>query len=142
MEAIQVLKDEHRVIEQVLDCLEVMAGRCESEGRLEADAARSAIDFFRVFADTCHHGKEEAHLFEMMASRGFSKELGPVAVMLVEHEQGRARIRGMSEAVDGAANGEPAACRAFVENARAYLVLLREHIQKEDDCLFPMAAQA
>src|SRR5262249_31073646 len=30
----------------------------------------------------------------------------------------------------------------FVMHARAYVALLREHIAKEDHCLFPMAEQA
>jgi hemerythrin-like domain-containing protein len=137
----EILSDEHRVIEQVLDCLERMADECRRHGALDAQAAKDAIDFFRNFADRCHHGKEEAHLFPALEARGFSRDEGPTGVMRREHDQGRACVRGMDEAVDAASAGDAAAQRRFVEHATHYIDLLREHIQKEDHCLFAMANQ-
>jgi hemerythrin-like domain-containing protein len=134
--------NEHRVIEQVLDCLERMADRCEDEGRLEAGPARDAVEFFRGFADRCHHGKEEHQLFPMMESQGFPSQAGPLAVMRIEHDHGRAFLRGMESAIEGAASARPEDRQAWVRYARGYLALLREHIQKEDQVLFPMADQA
>jgi hemerythrin-like domain-containing protein len=137
-----ILKNEHRVIEQVLTCLEKIAERFEGGQGLDVESARGAIAFFRRFADQCHHGKEEARLFPMMEERGFPRESGPIGVMLREHEEGRAHVRAMDSACDAAAAGEAAAGRDFLEHARAYVGLLRLHIQKEDHCLFPMADTA
>jgi hemerythrin-like domain-containing protein len=136
-----ILSGEHRVIEQVLNCLEKIADSCRRDGKLDGQSAREAIDFFRNFADRCHHGKEETHFFPAMEAKGFSREMGPTGVMLREHDQGRAYIRGMSESVEAAEAGETAACANYVQNAHGYLDLLREHIQKEDHCLFGMANQ-
>ncbi len=136
-----ILSDEHRVIEQVLECLERMADDCRRHGILDAQAAKDATDFFRNFADRCHHGKEESHFFPAMEAKGFSRDEGPTGVMLREHDQGRACVRGMDEAIDAAAAGDAAAQRRFVEHATHYVDLLREHIQKEDHCLFAMANQ-
>jgi len=130
-----VLKQEHRVIEQVLACLAVLADRADA-GRLDPGDARQAIDFLQVFADRCHHAKEENVLFPRMEARGFSRERGPTGVMLHEHELGRQAIRAMLAALDASS---PA---GFARPARAYVALLREHIAKEDHCLFPMADQA
>jgi hemerythrin-like domain-containing protein len=138
----EILSDEHRVIEQVLACLETMTQKFTAEGRLDPQPARDAVAFFRNFADRCHHGKEEAHLFPAMEAKGFSPDSGPTGVMRREHELGRLRVREMAAAIDGAAAGDAAALQRFVENAQAYIGLLREHIQKEDHCLFPMANQA
>lgn len=142
MKPTEILMQEHRVIEQVLDCLEKIAERCESEGQLDGESARQTVDFFRQFADRCHHGKEEQRLFPMMHAKGFPEQQGPVAVMKIEHEQGRALIGGMDQAIEGAAAGEVVARDSYLKNARGYLHMLREHIQKEDHCLFPMADQA
>jgi hemerythrin-like domain-containing protein len=142
MKPTEVLKKEHRVIEQVLNCLEKMADGCEQEHRLVKAHARGAVDFFRNFADRCHHGKEEALLFPMLEAKGFSSDCGPTAVMRSEHDMGRVYVRAMDEAIAGAAAGQPEALEAFINNARGYLQLLRQHIQKEDNCLFPMADQA
>ncbi len=43
-----ILVNEHRIIEQVLNCLERMIARCASAGKLEEAPARKAIGFFRV----------------------------------------------------------------------------------------------
>jgi len=142
MQATELLKQEHRVIEQVLNCLERMAQRLEGEGELDAEAARQALDFLRNFADRCHHGKEEDCLFPLLEEKGFSRTQGPTGVMLHEHEAGRRHVGAMAEAVEGAAAGDAAASTEFVAHARQFVQLLREHIQKEDHCLFEMTDQA
>ena len=141
MRPTEVLKNEHRVIELVLDTLDAMAVRCEEEGRLDGDSARQAIDFFRSFADRCHHAKEENQLFPLMEARGFDAHAGPTAVMRHEHVQGRAYIAAMEGAVPGAAMGDAAARESWLRAARGYSAMLRDHIEKEDHCLFPMADQ-
>jgi hemerythrin-like domain-containing protein len=141
MQPTEVLSHEHRIIEQVLACLERMTQECTLHGRLDPQPAREAVDFFRTFADRCHHGKEEAHLFPAMEAAGSPRQCGPTAVMLREHELGRLRVREMATAIDAAASGQADALQRFVDSARAYVELLREHIEKEDHCLFPMANQ-
>ena len=142
MQPTEILMNEHRVIEQVLDCLETMADRCEANANLDADSARKAIDFFRIFADGCHHTKEETCLFPMMEAKGFSRETGPTGVMRAEHDQGRQLIQSMADSVDKCETGDAPAMADFVCHARSYCELLRAHIHKEDHCLFPMANQS
>jgi hemerythrin-like domain-containing protein len=141
MRPTEILSAEHRVIERVLDCLERMAERAEAEGRLDVADAASAIEFLRGFADGCHHGKEERHLFQMLIAKGWPRDRGPVGLMLAEHEEGRALIRAMDEARSATAAGEPEAPGEFAAAARAYTELLRVHIHKEDRVLFPMAGE-
>ena len=142
MHPTDVLKTEHRIIEQVLSCLDRIAEACARRGRLDAASAVLALDFFHNFADGCHHAKEEQHLFPLLEVRGFRREGGPTGVMFAEHDQGRRYLSGMRAAVDGAAAGDGDAVLQFILHARAYVGLLREHIRKEDHCLFPMAEQA
>lgn len=142
MRSTDILQSEHRIIELVLDCLEKMASQCTTDGKLDEVSARQAIEFFKTFADRCHHGKEENHFFPLMESRGFPREGGPTGVMRHEHDQGRKLIRAMQEAHPGAAAGQGNALRDFASHARAYVDLLRQHIAKEDHCLFPMAGRA
>ena len=142
MKATEILSQEHQVILQVLNCLDQIIQEATATGKLEAQPARDAIEFFQMFADKCHHGKEEAHLFTAMEAKGFPRTSGPTAVMLMEHESGRAFIRGMSEAVEAAGQGDRAAVQRFAQSGRNYIDLLRGHIEKEDHCLFGMANQA
>lgn len=142
MSVTEILTDEHRVIKRVLRCLKRMAEQCKAQGCLEADSAREMIDFFRHYADGWHHAKEESQLFPVMEARGIPREGGPIGVMIDEHEAGRERIRAMEAAIDGAAAEDAGAVREFCYQARVYIEMLRQHIEKEDHCLFPMADEA
>ena len=142
MKPTDILSDEHRVIEQVLNCLEKMVQRCGQEGRLEKQPAKDAVAFFRNFADRCHHAKEETHLFPAMEAKGYPREGGPTGVMMHEHELARAHVRAMDQAIEAASAGNALALEQFGRHARDYIGLLREHIEKEDHCLYTMANQA
>ncbi|MEI7752316.1 MAG: hemerythrin domain-containing protein [Candidatus Omnitrophota bacterium] len=138
MKPTEILESEHRIIEQVLSCLEKMTDLNEESKKLDCDAARDMIDFFRMFADRFHHAKEEQHLFALLEAHGMPRDGGPTGVMLAEHEMGRGFVGGMEKAVAAYEKGEAEAMKSFVKAARAYVSLLREHIQKEDHCLFAM----
>jgi hemerythrin-like domain-containing protein len=139
MLATEMLMNEHRVIERVLDCLERMAEIAEETNKVDAASARQALDFFAVFADQCHHRKEEEHLFPLMEARGFRHEDSAVGCLLDEHSIGRRHVRAIAAALDALHAGCPSAAHDFADRARAYVAFLREHIAKEDAHLFPMA---
>ena len=132
MNATDLLVNEHRVIEQVLNCLEKIIEQAIAAGRLEEEPAREAIDFFRVFADRCHRRKEEAHLFPLMQARGFGGGCGPVSVMRTEHELGHLHLDGTNGAIERASKGDVNALQCFIQHGQTYIRLLREHIQKEE----------
>lgn len=142
MKPTDLLMEEHRVIEVVLNCLEKMANLSLGEMRLDQADAKQAVEFIRNFADRCHHGKEEVHLFPLLERKGFPSEGGPTGVMRYEHEQGRNHVKMMDMAIAEAAQGNGIAVRQFAQHAKSFIALLREHIQKEDHCLFTMTNQA
>jgi len=133
MRATEVLKQEHRLIEQVLDCLERMAA---DPSALDRDAAANAVEFLADYADRRHHGKEEDLLFTAMEEQGFPTDVGPIGVMLAEHTIGRKVVAGMRAALETRAEGSRT---RFATAAMDYVTLLREHIQKEDYILYPLA---
>ncbi len=139
--AIELLMSEHRLIERVLGSLETFA--LEVEGGLQPDRSVLADygTFFREFADACHHGKEEDMLFARMVERGFSRETGPVAVMLHEHRVGRGHVGALREAGSGTGPLSAVQAQLAVEHANAFVPLLRGHILKEDRVLYPMAVR-
>ena len=137
--AIEVLMQEHRVIERVLDALETAAGHLNAARTVRPGFFLEAADFIAGFADGTHHRKEEGVLFGAMIDSGAPREGGAIDMMLDEHEQGRAFTRAMRDAARRLEGGDTEARRAVVSNARGYVALLRDHIAKEDEMLFPMA---
>jgi hemerythrin-like domain-containing protein len=135
----EVMMEEHRLILRMADLLEARADLLEG-GRLRRWAFfLEAVDFIRNYADRFHHAKEEDILFRELVRNGMPAENSPVAAMRLAHEQGRALVRGMEEAAQRAIGGEPSAASALVENARGYVAFIRDHIEKEDTILYPLA---
>lgn len=133
------LKEEHQAIKIMLQILEKVSQKLESGEEVNPDHLDQMVRFIREFADRCHHAKEEDLLFPAMVEFGVPKEGGPIAVMLTEHEEGRGYVSRMKEAVEKAKGGDSSLLPQFVKNARNYVSLLSQHIDKEDNILYEMA---
>ncbi len=129
------LINEHRDILFGLRVLQEVAEEVEQSGEADIKDINDMIDFLRLFADKCHHGKEEGLMFPALEEAGIPNEGGPIGQMLMEHMQGRQYIAEMAASVG---SGALQAGR-FAEAATNYIDLLRKHIQKENTVLFPMA---
>ena len=141
MTPIEILKHEHEVILMVLDAAQREAETLGATATVDAERIRKFLDFFRNFADRCHHAKEENHLFRRMIERGFPSEAGPIAVMLADHDQGRAYLKAVEQSLPAASGGDESAVGAISGHLREYVDLLRQHIDKENNVLYVMADQ-
>lgn len=139
MDAVTILRKEHDAILRMLEATEEVARQFERGAQVPPETLTGLLEFFRVFADRCHHGKEEALLFPLLEKKGLPRASGPIGVMLSEHEQGRAFMRQMVEAAESYQEGAAEAGRRWGEAARGYVALLRQHIDKENNVLFVMA---
>lgn len=139
MKSTDVLMNEHRLIERVLEAAEAAADHLERGVAVRPGFFLDAAAFIAGFADGCHHHKEEGVLFPAMLRGGLPGESGPIPVMLHEHQQGRELTRAIREAATRMQEGDGGAAGRLVGSVRAYTALLRNHIAKEDGVLFPMA---
>lgn len=139
MIATEQLIEEHEVIKLMLSIMEEICKKLESGEKVNSDHLERIVEFIRVFADKCHHSKEEELLFPAMEEAGVPKEGGPIAVMLIEHNYGREYVKGMSQAISKYKSGDTGASAEIVNNARGYIELLTQHIYKENNILYPIA---
>lgn len=135
--ATELLSNEHRVIERVLAVLQKLTTKPEENS---LDCWRKTLDFFSHFADQCHHFKEEQVLFPAMEKRGMPGDGGPIGMMLVEHEEGRSYLRSMRAAISLVETKNQVAKEILIDKAKKYVRLMKDHIQKEDEVLFRIAA--
>ncbi len=133
MKCTEQLSRDHRAILKALEILRTTAlgWRLKYAGAQEDCAA--LLGFLRIFADRCHHGKEEKALFPKLMQAGMAVEGGPLGVMLYEHDRGRELVRNMAQALDDAHADD------FELYAGRYAQLLEDHIAKEDNILFVKA---
>lgn len=133
---------EHLLIGQVLNCLETMLQRCARQGKLEVEPATEMVAFFRDFIERCYCVKEQAQLVTAMQALGISSEQCLGCSMRRRCEEGETHVTAMERTIQPASNGNAAALNEFIEHAEAYLELLMEYMAKQEDCLFPMIAEA
>jgi len=131
--ATQDLRKEHDAILHVLEILDAMISDDKKEDTEMLQYYSELVYFLKTFADKCHHGKEENHLFVDMEKHGVPNEGGPIGAMLYDHNQGREYIALMNKAV------EAKDLTAFNDAAAKYRDLMRSHIEKENNVLFVMA---
>lgn len=140
MEPIQFLEREHRTIERVLETLDQYAASQSSASTAGSQKdLLQFVEFIRQFADRIHHGKEERILFEQMVQAGFPRSSGPLAVMVHEHDQARGLVRALHTLGEKESPWSEVDRRRVKEVCAAYTSLLRQHIRKEDEILYPMA---
>lgn len=134
MSATEALTREHRIIERALRVLE----RLTDEDSPAVERLEGVVEVLRVVGDRCHHGKEEQVLFPALAEVGHGPQDGPVGAMLVDHEEGRALLTELEDEAVAlrAGRGDP---RRIARAGARYAALLRDHIEREDEVLFPMA---
>lgn len=128
---------EHRLIERMVALLKKEAQTIETSGAVNLGFINDAIDFFKVYADRCHHGKEEDILFKALAT----KQLSTVhKIMLEELLQDHARARDLVSIIDIVKTRDlqkdPNTKGELKERLKELVALYTVHIKKEDRQFF------
>jgi hemerythrin-like domain-containing protein len=126
-DAITELTDDHKIILEELEKLDA-AIKSPPEHMAEIE---EFLEFTESFAEP-HHQKEEKVLFPALADKGIPSESGPIAVMLAEHMEKRGHVRNLRIAMK---------CEDYAtmqKEAEAIILILRNHILKEDNILYPI----
>jgi hemerythrin-like domain-containing protein len=132
------LENDHVNILRLIDVMEKMI----LVKSTNTEHFEKTVSLIKSYADGFHHAKEENLFFPMMVKKGYPIDQGPIAVMLRDHAQGRDYVRGMIEGIAGYKKGDETALAKIYENMQDYIILLRNHIAKENNVLFRMADNA
>ena len=128
---------EHRLIERMIPCLKKEKTRLEEKRCIDCSFLNQTVDFFRMYADKCHHGKEEDILFKALVDKEISPEHKKVIASLMEdHKYGRSLIKKLDSIKDNDANDISESVEAVLKILDELLCLYPRHIQTEDDELF------
>jgi len=135
MKPTEVLIHEHRIIEQVLNCLERMAEGAADPVELEAPRAAEVIAFLHTFVHGWHFPREEAFLTQAMdrLRESYSQDLE-----FHDHRRCGLHLEAMRAAAEASRTGDSQAAKDFADHAQAYIAVLMKHNEDEEDRLFPM----
>ena len=120
------LVDEHVLIKRWVALIPEVINNLDVDSDEGRQILLDGVDFIRSYADKYHHAKEEEVLFKY-----FDEDLDIIKVMHEDHERGRSHVRAILEALERRDKA------TIAEHLNAYRELLKEHIKKEDEILYP-----
>jgi hemerythrin-like domain-containing protein len=128
---------EHRLIERMVGVLRGEMQGIEKKNEVHAELIDSGVDFFRTYADRCHHGKEEDILFRDLAKKRLSPEHKKIMEELIEeHRFGRETVRQLLSAKERYVKGEAKARKEIIGILKKLVGFYPVHIEKEDKHFF------
>ena len=139
MRATELLRDEHRVVERVLETLEKVTDRLQEGKTVSTEVLEDSLDFLNNFVDRHQHAKEENILFPAVKAAGGAEERSLVDEMIADHEESRRYLGALSIAVEGYRRGDEAATKALIDSAGGYAAVLGRHIRSEERIIFSVA---
>ncbi len=122
----KTLVDEHRLILRLIALVPAVTASLDVHAEDDRQLVVAIVAFIRNYADRFHHAKEEDLLFAR-----FDRESDILQVMYEDHANGRACVKA---AVDALERRDPA---GVTDNLIAYTEILKQHIRKEDEILYP-----
>lgn len=131
------LRRDHDLIEKVIKSMEVTIQLLESGKQIPHSILNPVIDFSKNFTDVCHHSKEENALFPALEQAGMPRNMGPIAIMLMDHQRSRELAKFMEESAQEYINS--GSSKNLIDYMRQYVEHVTEHLWKENNRLFLMA---
>jgi hemerythrin-like domain-containing protein len=134
---IEALMNEHRQIERMISLIRKELLKMEKTAAVDSKFVEPLVDFIRIYADLCHHGKEEGILFREMSTKPISNEHSlMIRVLIEEHVYARKTTSNLEQANLRYANGEVEAREDVGECLNDLAEFYPKHIQKEDKQFF------
>src|SRR3989344_5101836 len=130
-----MLEKEHKNILFIIEILLKEREKLEDGEKIDLDFFKKAVDFIRNYADRLHHEKEEDILFKELC-RQENMHCNPVEQMLFEHNMGRNFVKEIEEGIKESRKDK------IIKGVDGYASLIKEHIFKEDNILYPMSEDA
>lgn len=131
------LKRDHDLIEKVIKAMTSTIQLLNDGKQIPESILFPVIDFTKNFTDVCHHSKEEKSLFPALEEAGMSRNMGPIAMMLLDHE----RSREIGKKMEKSANDYILSGNSIklITDMQQYVDHITEHLWKENNKLFMMA---
>ncbi|MDH4123210.1 MAG: hemerythrin domain-containing protein [Thermoplasmata archaeon] len=137
IKAIEMLKEEHRMIDELVDILDTSIDRAERPDGLSPHLIDKEIEFCRDFIGKWHEMKEEEILIPELQRRGYPLDRGPIFDTIEDHRKGRSILRRL--VATGKISDPNERVKSFAKFASAYSLYLYEHIREEEGGLLHAA---
>lgn len=136
------LMQEHRLIERVVKVIKDNVTLMKFTNNINPSLVGLIVDFLRLYADRCHHGKEEEILFRALEGKNMSDDHKMMMKHLLEdHILARRLTSTMADANERYMKGDNEAFSIIRECMENLAKFYPEHIRKEDNDFFRQVMQ-
>ena len=134
---VEVLIDEHKLILKAVATLKQKVAQKELNKSINPDSITLLVDFFRMYADRFHHGKEEGILFSELSLKELTDSDKTIMNELIgEHVFARKTVTILENAKQDYVNGKRDALNTIIDLLQVLAKLYPVHIEKEDKHFF------
>ena len=128
---------EHRLIERMIAAIRKKSRIMRMEKKIDTQFVEEAVEFIRVYADQCHHGKEEKILFRELEKKSLTDEHRRIMDELVEkHRIARGRTKKIVSLNDRYLAGDGEVLDDLLNEIDELAAMYPPHIEKEDKHFF------
>jgi hemerythrin-like domain-containing protein len=140
VEIIEILRQEHRSIEKLLQVMEEELSVFDRGERPDYEVFSAVIEFFERYPDSCHHPKEDI-IYKKFRTRAPDRA-AIIPDLEAEHRDGAARLRRVAQAIDAVLNDQELVRDDVDRIVRDFIDNERKHIALEDQVVFPAILDA
>jgi hemerythrin-like domain-containing protein len=128
---------EHRLIERMIDIIKLEISNIEKRKDYDPQFIDKAVDFIQVYADRCHHGKEEDILFRDLKNKKLTDKHRKIMEDLIEeHKWARTTTKKLVRLNKNYKRGDEVVLREVIRTLKEMVKFYPEHIDKEDNHFF------
>jgi hemerythrin-like domain-containing protein len=138
MDPRDALREEHGVTMKMLATLQRFIAKVVDLEEGESKDLKALIEFFEIYVDRCHHGKEEQVLFPALSRTRTAGIDSLIGSLMQEHREARTSMEQIESHAVTLHSCSEAARYEFRERADRYVDLVRKHIRKENSELLPL----
>jgi len=130
---------EHEEINELLDIMSKIALKIKSKDVFYPTDVEEIIDYLIIIIDKSHHGKEDEVFYPELISSGIPKETAPLSIINYEHTLAHRYLKDISSCVVNCKIGNDFSGELLADSLTNYVVVIKNHIQREEEIIFPIA---
>ena len=137
--ALTIIRGEHRTISAILHGMEYLVQEIRAKRkRIDPKVFHAMLYYLDTFSERMHHPKEDQYLFSALRTRGAGAE-ALITELEKEHAGGEDSLRRLGQSLNRYDEGGEKEFPAFAREVENFVRRSRDHMQKEEDRLFPLA---
>jgi hemerythrin-like domain-containing protein len=138
MDPRNVLREEHGATMKMLAALQRFIAKLVDLKEGETKDLKALIEFFEIYVDRYHHGKEEQILFPALCRVRTAGINALINSLMEDHREARTSMEQIESNAVTLHSCSEADLYEFKERANRYVDLVRKHIRKENSELLPL----